>query len=88
MAGSYNIAIYGAIAANILIAARRFVASVLTGSSAMLAEGIHSLVDTGNDLLLLLGVKRSKRKADSLHPFGYDLEVYFWSFEVSILVFH
>lgn len=87
MAGKSNMAIYGAIGANILIAISKFIASIFTGSSAMLAEGIHSLVDTGDGLLLLMGAKRAKQKADKQHPFGYGKEVYFWSFVVSILIF-
>lgn len=82
-----KLAIYAAFAANLLIALVKFIASAITGSSAMLSEGIHSLVDTTNQLLLLLGIKRSKRRPSKLHPFGYGMEIYFWSFIVSILVF-
>ncbi len=87
MAGNSNVGIYGAIAANALIAVSKFFASFFTGSSAMLAEGIHFLIDTGNGLLLLLGIKKAKKPTDQSHPFGYEKEIYFWSFIVSILIF-
>lgn len=85
--GKFKTTIYIAIAANVLIACSKFVASFFTGSTAMLAEGIHSLIDTVNDLLLLFGIKRSGRPADRAHPFGYGREIYFWSFIVSLLMF-
>ena len=81
------ITVYGAIAANTVIAVSKFAAGITTGSSAMLSEGIHSVVDTGNQLLLLLGIHRSKRPADELHPFGHGKELYFWSLIVAILLF-
>lgn len=85
-AGSKKV-IYAALVGNALIAVTKFAAATITGSSAMLSEGIHSIVDTGNQVLLLYGLRRAARPADNLFPFGHGKEVYFWSFVVAILIF-
>ncbi|MET0368336.1 MAG: cation transporter, partial [Methylobacterium sp.] len=72
-------AIYAAAGANLAIAAAKFVGGFLTGSTAMIAEGVHSVVDTLNQILLLIGLKRSVKPADARHPFGYGREVYFYA---------
>ena len=79
--------IIAAFLGNSLIAVTKFIAASITGSSAMVSEGIHSLVDTGNQMLLLYGMRAAQRPADQHHPFGYGKEIYFWSFIVALLIF-
>ena len=87
MAGESKKVIYAALVGNSLIAVTKFAASAFTGSSAMLSEAIHSVVDTGNQVLLLWGIRKSTRPPDEHFPYGYGKEVYFYSFVVAIMIF-
>ena len=85
--GESKIVVYGAICSNVGIAVCKYAAALITGSSAMLAEAIHSTVDSCDSVLLLVGLSRSKRPPDETHPFGHGKELYFWTLLVAVLIF-
>src|SRR5689334_14407207 len=85
--GGSHVAVYAAIVANVAVVITKAFVAWYTGSAAMLSEALHSLGDTGNEALLLIGLWRGGEPADSSHPFGYGLELYFWSFIVALLIF-
>jgi cation diffusion facilitator family transporter len=87
LSGHNNRTLLIAFGANLGIAAAKFAAAAVTGSSAMLTEGVHSVVDSTNQLLLIWGRRQAAKPADDKHPFGYGRELYFWSFVVAIMVF-
>ena len=87
MASESRKVIIAALIGNLMVAVTKFVATALTGSSAMFSEAIHSVVDTGNQALMLYGLKRAKLRADKQFPFGHGKEIYFWSFVVAIMIF-
>ncbi|HZX79386.1 MAG TPA: cation diffusion facilitator family transporter [Lysobacter sp.] len=87
MASSDRKVVLAALVGNLAVAITKFVAAGVTGSSAMLSEGVHSLVDTSNEVLMLHGMRRAARPADDAHPFGHGREIYFWAFIVALLVF-
>src|SRR3954471_10586353 len=87
MTQSTNTTVWAAVIGNCVVAVTKLAAALFTGSSAMLSEAFHSVVDTGNEALLLYGLRRSRRNPDAEHPFGFGREIYFWSFIVALLLF-
>lgn len=87
MGSESGLSIYFSIVCDLAIAASKFIAAVFTGSAAMLSEGVHSVVDSCNGVLLLWGKRASGKAADADHPFGYGMELYFWTFVVTVLIF-
>ena len=79
--------VHAALVGNLLVALTKSAAAAWTGSSSMASEAVHSFVDTGNEVLLLYGMRRSAQRPDAGHPLGYGRELYFWSFIVALLIF-